>query len=169
MRRSDREISDRGRIDDIIRRAQVCHLALCENDQPYVVPLNFGYDGRYLYFHSAPEGKKLDILRKNGRVAFAFDILHSIITSERACNWGAAYESVIGSGTAEMVDTSEEKRIALGAIMRQYGGEAAYLSEEEIRQVAVVRVRIDSVTGKARQLPSSANRAVKPPGAKQAR
>ena len=59
MRRNDREIKDRKDIDEIIRRCRVCRLALCDNGQPYVVPLNFGYDGRFLYFHTAPREEKL--------------------------------------------------------------------------------------------------------------
>lgn len=88
MRRNDREIKDRKDIDGIIRRCLVCHLATCDNGQPYVVPLNFGYDGRFLYFHAAPEGRKIDIINKNNRVGFEFDILHEIVTAQQACDWG---------------------------------------------------------------------------------
>ena len=56
MRRNDREITDRRDIDEIIKRCRVCHLAMCDDGQPYVVPLNFGYDGRFLFFHTASEG-----------------------------------------------------------------------------------------------------------------
>lgn len=57
MRRSEREIKDRKVIDDMIRRSRVCRLAMCDEDRPYVVPLNFGYDGSFLYFHAAQEGR----------------------------------------------------------------------------------------------------------------
>jgi len=160
MRRNDRQITDRVIIDDIIRRCHVCHLALCENDNPYVVPLNYGYDGQYLYFHSATTGKKLDILKRNNRVSFEFDLLHSITTSERACDWGANYESVIGHGTAVVLENLEDKRCALAAIMRQYRGSEANFSEEELRRVAVIRVLITDVTGKSRQYNVSANQAL---------
>ena len=83
-------------MDGIIKRCRVCHLALCDDGQPYVVPLSFGYDGEYLYFHAAREGRKIDIIKKNHRVGFEFDILQEIVKSEDACSWGAKYESVIG-------------------------------------------------------------------------
>ena len=107
MRRNEREIKGRKDIDDIIKRCRVCHLAMCDDGQPYIVPLNFGYDGGFLYFHAAPEGRKIDIIKRNNRVGFEFDILHDIVTAEQACKWGAKYESVMGSGTAEIVDDLE--------------------------------------------------------------
>ena len=151
MRRNEREITDRKDIDDIIRRCQVCHLAMCDDGQPYVVPLNFGYDGGFLYFHAAPEGRKIDIIKRNNRVGFEFDILHDIVTAEQACKWGAKYESVMGSGTAEIVDDLEAKKEALQLIMRQYGNGTWDFKEEILKKTLVLRVRILEISGKARK------------------
>ena len=151
MRRNEREIKDRKEIDDIIRRCRVCHLAMCVDGQPYVVPLNFGYDGRSLYFHTAPEGRKIDIIKRNNRVGFEFDILHDIVTAEQACKWGAKYESVMGSGTAEIVDDLEAKKEALEWIMRQYGNGAWDFKEEILKKTLVLRVRILEISGKVRK------------------
>lgn len=60
MRRTTQEISSREEIEKIIQRAQICRLAMCRNDVPYVVPLNFGYSQGRFYFHGAHEGLKLD-------------------------------------------------------------------------------------------------------------
>jgi uncharacterized protein len=150
MRRSDREIKDRKAIDDVIRRCRVCHLAMCDDGQPYVVPLNFGYDGRFLYFHSALEGKKIDITKRNNRVGFGFDILHEIIQAKHACDWGAKYESVVGSGTAEIVDALEAKREALECIMGQYGSDAGDFPEETLKKTLIFRVLIVEISGKAK-------------------
>jgi hypothetical protein len=149
MHRNEREITDKKDIDDIIRRCRVCHLAMCDEGQPYVVPLNFGYDGGFLYFHAAPEGRKIDIIKRNNRVGFEFDILHDIVTAEQACKWGAKYESVMGSGTAEIVDDLEAKKEALEWIMRQYGNGAWDFKEEILKKTLVLRVRILEISGKA--------------------
>lgn len=149
MRKKEREIKDRKVIDDIIRRCRVCRLAMCEDDQPYIVPLNFGYDGNFLYFHAAPEGRKIDIIRKNNKVCFEFDILHEIVTAEQACKWGAKYKSVIGSGTAEIVDDSDAKKEALECIMRQYGSVLKDFPNEILKKTLVFRVRILEICGKA--------------------
>jgi uncharacterized protein len=150
MRKKEREIKDGDEIDGIIRRCRVCHLAMCDEDQPYVVPLNFGYDGSFLYFHAAPEGRKIDIIRRNNKVCFEFDILHDIVTAQRACDWGAKYESVMGSGTAEIVDDLDAKKEALEWIMRQYGSYVKNFSEEILKKTLVLRVRILEISGKAK-------------------
>ena len=59
MRRKDKEITDRNRIEDIIKNSKVCRLALSLNDIPYIVPVCFGYEKSTMYFHSAGEEKKL--------------------------------------------------------------------------------------------------------------
>jgi hypothetical protein len=151
MRRNDREIKDRKDIDGIIRRCRVCRLAMCDDGQPYIVPLNFGYDGRFLYFHAAPKGRKIDIIKRNDRVCFEFDILHDIVTAQQACDWGAKYESVIGSGTVEIVDDSKAKKEALECIMRQYGKGAWDFPEEILQKTLILRVSILEISGKARK------------------
>ena len=68
MRRKDREITDFHEIIEIIRKCDVCRLALNDEGYPYIVPLNFGLDVRgdqvYFYFHAAVKGKKLDLIAK---------------------------------------------------------------------------------------------------------
>ena len=150
MRRNDREIRDRNDIDGIIKNCKVCHLAMCDESQPYVVPLSFGYDGCFLYFHSAMAGRKIDIIKRNNRVCFEFDILDEILTSEQACRWGAKYKSVIGSGTVEILDTLDAKREALEWIMHQYGSGTWDFDEKILNQILVLRVQILEINGKAR-------------------
>jgi uncharacterized protein len=151
MRRKDREITDRGAIDDIIRRCLVCRLGLSDGGQPYVIPLSFGYDGEALYIHAATEGKKLDILKRNNQVCFELDILTQVVTADQACQWGMAYESVIGFGIAEIILDVDSKRRALGCIMRHYGGTQEDFPEPTLARTLVVRVLIDSVSGKTRR------------------
>ncbi len=122
MRRRDREITDRGEIDDVVRRCRVCRLGMVDDGQPYVIPMSFGYDGEFIYLHSAPEGRKLEILRKSNRVCVEFDILKEVETSDQACEWGMAYEGVIATGEAEILEDADEKRRGLASIMSQYSG-----------------------------------------------
>ena len=151
MRRKDREIRDRDAIDAIIRRCRVCRLGMCDNGQPYVVPMSFGYDGQCVYLHAATDGRKLDILRRNSRVCFEFDILDEVIPADAACNWGMRYESVIGFGVAEIVTESGARRVALDHIMGQYSSDAWTYDEQQLAGTLVIRISIEEVTGKARR------------------
>ncbi len=74
MRRYDKEITDSGEIAAIMDKAAVCRIALVDGNCPYIFPVNFVVRNNYLYFHSSPEGRKIDILRKNNRVCFEIDI-----------------------------------------------------------------------------------------------
>ena len=151
MRKTEREIKDRTEIDAIIRGSQVCRLGLVDGNEPYVVPLCFGYDGAALYFHCAREGRKLDILRRNSRVCFEFDVVEGMVTAEQACRWGIKYRSVIGVGTAAVVEEAEEKRQALALIMRQYSPAAYTFPDDAVRRTAVVKVVIETISGKQSQ------------------
>jgi nitroimidazol reductase NimA-like FMN-containing flavoprotein (pyridoxamine 5'-phosphate oxidase superfamily) len=148
MRRSEREIKDKTVIDTIIRQCLVCRLGLSDGEEPYIVPLCFGYDGQALYFHSASNGRKIDILRKNSRVCFEFDIPEGMREAEQGCRWGIKYRSVIGFGTAEIVDDQECKRRALKIMMAQYSDKGYIFPEDIVTKTAVIKVVIARVTGK---------------------
>ncbi len=70
MRRKDKEIKDAKEIESIISRSDICRIALSENNSPYIVPMCFGYRNNCLYFHSASDGKKIDIIKKKKQGLF---------------------------------------------------------------------------------------------------
>jgi nitroimidazol reductase NimA-like FMN-containing flavoprotein (pyridoxamine 5'-phosphate oxidase superfamily) len=153
LRRTDKEIADRGEIDKILRKAMVCRLGLVDGAIPYVVPLSFGYEGNTLYFHSACEGKKVDLLRRNPDVCFEFDVDAEPVRSETSCGCTMRYRSVIGFGTASFVEDPGGKSAALEIIMRQYTDGPHEFPEEMLRKTAVIKVSIDEISGKVSGFP----------------
>lgn len=148
MRRGEKEITNRAEIDAIIRGAQVCRLAMSDGDQPYVVPLNFGYDGSALYFHCALEGRKIDVLRRNARVCVEFDEPEELVRGEEACQWGMRYRSVIVFGTAYLLEDITARRDALRILMAQYTDRSFSFPDQMVERTAVIKVAIELVTGK---------------------
>lgn len=148
LRRSEREITDRAEIDAVIRKCQVCRLAMVDGDVPYIVPMCFGYDGASFYFHCAPEGRKTEILAGNNRVCFELDAVEGLTDADEACRWGIRYQSVIGYGTARILADPNEKRKALTAVMAQYSGGEHSFPDDAVARTAAIEVRIESVTGK---------------------
>ena len=148
MRRKDREITDQAEIEEILREAQVCRIALADNDGPYIVPMSFGYEDGAIYLHSAPEGKKIAMIRTNPRCCFEVDQCDGIVKGKNACSWGMRYRSVIGFGRATLLSDPGEKKHGLNCIMRQYHGGTHEFSDEDIRNVAVIRIGIESMTAK---------------------
>lgn len=154
MRRNDRALADRAQLEDILIKADVCHLALNTGGAPYVVPLNFGYewgDSLKLFFHCAAEGRKLDLIRTDPRAGFEIDIAHELVTGDVACDWGMKYRSLVGTGVITELADPDEKKAALDRIMAQYGyrDQSSY-SDAMLSAVRVLCLAVSDVSGKAR-------------------
>lgn len=149
MRRKEKEITDQTEIESLIKHSQVCRLAMVDGDVPYLVPLCFGYRDGVLYFHSASQGKKIDILRQNNSVCFEFDVVSGLSTGRTACDWGIHYRSVIGFGKAVILENPEEKRSALEIITVQYADKDYQLTDGAVEETLVIKVDIESMTGKS--------------------
>lgn len=148
MRRNDKEITEQQEMDQIMEKAQVCRLAVSYRDMPYIIPMNYGYSNRVLYFHSAVEGLKLSILRENPQASFEVDINSQIVPSERGCNWTMWYQSVVGFGEVEFIEDLESKREGLKIIMQHYTDEKAVFEDKELAGVTLFKLKINTMTGK---------------------
>lgn len=149
MRRKDKEITDQKVLDEIMKKAQVCRLAVSYRDMPYIIPMNFGYENQVLYFHtSAQEGLKLLILRENPQACFEVEIDTKVIPSEESCNWTMRYQSVIGFGEVEFIEDIEGKKEALKIIMKQYTPEEKTIMDSELQGVTLFKLQINTMTGK---------------------
>jgi len=149
MRRKDKEMTDPDAIASVIRRSIVCRLGMTDGDQPYVIPMSFGYRDGAVYFHSASEGRKIGILRKNPRVCIEFDVDCRLKTGESACQWGFYFQSAIAFGVAAFIENATEKQAALDIIMRQYSSEAFTYPESALAKIVVIKVNVTELTGKA--------------------
>ena len=139
MRQKNREVSNREELLEIMRRCDVCRLALNNEGYPYIVPMNFGL-------------MKLDLIRKDNRASFEMDGKHQLQYFEEQGYCTMAYESVIGSGTIRFL-SDKEKEQALRALMDQYHpGKNAYFNPAAISRTAVYVLEVESITGK-RKLP----------------
>jgi nitroimidazol reductase NimA-like FMN-containing flavoprotein (pyridoxamine 5'-phosphate oxidase superfamily) len=161
MRRKDREITDIDNILDIIVRNKVCRLGMAENNNPYIVPLNYGYtykDGVLtFYFHGAHEGKKIDILKTNNKACFEIDGGHALIKGEAAAHYSFAFESVIGFGAVEFLTSREDKIFGLDMLMKhQVDTDKKFeYSEQDLTTVNVYKLTVEEFTGKRRVMPES--------------
>jgi uncharacterized protein len=152
MRRADRNISGINDLEKIIRKADVCRIAMANDNIPYVVTLNFGYSNvpeRKLYFHCAREGKKLDMIKRNNYVCFEMDIDHEIYSGTNGCDWGMKFSSIIGYGNIVIVTNRDERLSGMNCIMEHYGGRGEYVYNEGVfEQTTLLRLDILEMTGK---------------------
>jgi len=148
MRRQDKEIQNESEIKAIIKKSGVCRLGMINGNNPYIVPLCFGYHDNVLYFHSSLKGKKIDILQKNPNVCFEFDLITEPVESENPCDWSMKYQSVIGFGKVVFIESLDEKHKALNIIMAQYSKRPFQFPENKLKVISVFKVEIESMTGK---------------------
>ena len=157
MTKRELQITDEVQIRNILDTAKVLHLGLAVDNEPYVVPMNYGYtmeNGKLvLYLHSAQKGKKLDMMRANPKVFFEMDCDWVPFEGEKPCQYGLGYSSIIGCGTAQIVEDVEEKIKAMSALMKTQTGKDFSFNERLVSIVAVIRIDVVEYTAKHRPIP----------------
>lgn len=152
MRKSNREVTSIEDIKKIINECKVMRLAVQDAEGIYIVPLNFGYefeDGVWtFYYHSAKEGRKIDAITKNPKVAFELDCEGELMEAEKACAYSYRFASVMGNGTVSFLE-GEEKVRGLAILMNHQTGKHFKFSENETQNVSVFAVKSTSLTAKA--------------------
>jgi nitroimidazol reductase NimA-like FMN-containing flavoprotein (pyridoxamine 5'-phosphate oxidase superfamily) len=160
VRRKDKAVKE-AEISEIIKKCQVCRLALSLDDKPYIVPVSFGFDGTFIYFHSARAGKKIDILSVNNNVCFEFESDVTLLSDATSpCNWSFSFQSVIGFGKVEELSTIEDKIIGLNHIMRHYSDKKWDFKNIPLSGLSVWKISIDSITGKQSPPPSDNSKSI---------
>ena len=157
MTKREFQITDENQIRAILDTAKVLRLGLAVDNEPYVVPMNYGYtmeDGKLvLYLHSAVRGKKLDMIRANSRVFFELDCDVTPFEGQVACQYGLTYSSIMGRGTARIVEDVEEKMQAMSILMKTQTRKDFTFNERLVSIVAVIRIDVEEYTAKHRPLP----------------
>ena len=159
MTKRERQVTDPVEIRRILDTAKVLHLGLAVNDEPYVVPMNYGYteeEGKLvLYLHSAVKGKKLDMIRANPNVFFSIDCDRMPFEGRVACQYGLVYSSIMGRGKARIIDDVEEKMKAMSVLMKTQTGKDFEFNERLVSIVAVIRLDVTEFTAKYRPIPEN--------------
>ncbi len=130
----------------VVDACDCCRLGLVDGDGAYIVPMNFGWEQRggalTLYFHCAPEGKKLRLLRTQTRAAFEMDTAHAFVRREDACGCTMRYQSVMGRGDICTVEQPAERAHAMARIVAHYAPERSDAVRADALE-ATVLLRLD--------------------------
>ena len=131
MRRADREVADPQQVEAIIATCKIVSLAYTDAEGITIVPLNFGYvfdtesNHLTLYFHGSATGRKMDAVKAAGNalpVAFEMATDCEVVEGRTLCSWGEAFKSIVGNGTASIIDNLDEARQGLALLMKQQAG-----------------------------------------------
>ena len=154
MTKRERQVTDPAEIRHILDTGKVLHLGLSVNDEPYVVPMNYGYtleEGKLvIYLHSAVRGKKLDMVQANPKVFFSIDCDRMPFEGRVPCQYGMVYSSIMGRGTATLVEDPEAKMEAMSIFMKSQTGKDFTFNERLVSIVTVIRIDVAEYTAKHR-------------------
>lgn len=149
VRRKDREITDPLEMRQILKEAKYVSVALCMNNEPYLVALSHGYDPEKncIYFHCASEGKKIVFVKTNPKVWGQAVLIYNVGDD---CDYD--YTSVGFEGKLTLISDLAEKMYALETLVRQSSRKPeeklSKLNQEKLVKVTMGRIDINSMTGK---------------------
>ncbi len=157
MTRREREVTDINEIIKILDESKVLHLGMVDGDEPYVVPMNYGYtleNGKLtIWLHGAKRGRKLDVMRANPKVFFEMECGITPFEGEIACKYGITYASIMGKGLAEIVEDIETKKSALSILMKTQTGKDFEFEDKMAAVVSIIRIDVSEFTAKHRPAP----------------
>lgn len=149
MRKSNQEISDTEILNQIIEACTIIRVAIPNQEVPYLLPFNYGFNEGCFFIHSAPEGLKLEQLKNQPRVSFEITQGGELVEAENACNWSTRYRSVTGSGRVEFLHEPAQKFEALRAIMFQHGAsEDPEFNHSGLEKIVIWKIIPDKLQGK---------------------
>ena len=158
MTRRERQIFDIDKILEILKKSKVVHIGMVDGDEPYVVPMNYGYtyenEKLTLWLHGATTGRKLDVIRKNQKVFFEMECDLISFEGDVACKYGLSYSSLMGKGIATIIEDSEEKQKALALLMKTQVDMDFQFNEKLASVVGIIKIEVSEFTAKHRPLPS---------------
>jgi uncharacterized protein len=123
-----------------------CHAA----GRTYVVPVNYGYDGEFVYGHAA-EGMKLRMLRANPEVCFEVDQRSGLSNWQSVIAWGT-FEEVEGQEATRVIDLLLDRLLPLiaseGAPATRDEARTTLAVEAPVERLTIYRIRLHERTGR---------------------
>ena len=138
------EVTDKYMIDEVLSNSEYGTLSLCNDNKPYILPLNFVMANDEIYFHGAKKGKKIDLIKENSNASFnvveTYSLLPSYFSTDdgKACPATHLYKSIVVEGNIEFVENYDEKANALESLMKKLQKEGKYIPlSDEIYKKAI--------------------------------
>lgn len=157
LTRREKLITDIKTVTEILNKSKVLHLGLVDGDEPYVVPMNYGYtfenDKLTIWLHGSKSGRKYDVIRKNPKVFFEMECDLEPFSGEVACKYGLSYSSLMGRGIATVIEDVEEKKTALSVLMKTQTEKDFEFTDKLASVVGIIKIEVSDFTAKHRPAP----------------
>lgn len=164
VRRADRAVDDEAWIVAMLQRAQTGVLATVFESQPFVNTNLFVYDraAHAIYLHTAHKGRTRTNIQHEPRVCFSVSEMGRLLPAKVALEFSVEYRSVVVFGRASIVEDEAEATTALQQLLDKYFSHLQPRIDyrppvpEELKRTTVLRVDIDSWSGKKKEVGASA-------------
>lgn len=150
VRRQNR-LMDQSRAMELLAGGEYGVLSMVGAQGGYGVPISYAWDGdNSIYFHCAPQGEKLEYIKRNPNVSFTI-VGHTQILPQQ---FTTEYESVIVRGVIQEIASNDLRMAALELILDKYSPDDKARGMEYARKsfdrTAILHLSIQSVSGKTR-------------------
>jgi nitroimidazol reductase NimA-like FMN-containing flavoprotein (pyridoxamine 5'-phosphate oxidase superfamily) len=153
----DRAVYERAAIDAILDEGLVAHVAVIDGDQPVVIPMNYGRAGDRLFLHGLPASRLLRAVADGRPLSIGVTLIDGLVLAKSVFHHSVNYRSVVVFGTGRLLRERAEKIEALRVITEHIvpgrWDDARLPSEAELKQTAVVEIRLEAGSAKVRTGP----------------
>lgn len=143
-------IEEKEKIFELIKSCRVCYVAMSEDNVPYVLPMNFALDGDAVILHSAQSGRMWETVKGNPKLCINWTVGEGLAWQDErvGCSYRMISSSALVEGTAEFIDDYDEKERCLHILMAQYSERNFRFNAPAVKNVGIIRVKIDNLTAK---------------------
>lgn len=143
-------IKNREEIDAVIRACKTCYVSMSDNNQPYVLPMNFALDGDFVILHSAQSGRMWETLKKNPRVCINWTLGEKLAWQDvrSGCSYRVKSQSVLVEGPVEFINDYDEKYELLKVLMAQYSDREFKFGKPSVVNVGIIKVYMEKISAK---------------------
>jgi len=141
-------------VNAILDEALICHVGFVADGSPFVIPTIHARVDDVLYFHGSPVSRMLRLMKQGAEVCVTATLVDSIVVARSVFNHSLGFRSAMVIGPARLVDSPDERAIALEAITEAVlpgrWDEARHPTRNEDKGTLVVAVQIDEFSAKTR-------------------
>lgn len=148
---------DRETVNSILDEAFICHIGFTVDQQPYVIPTAFGRVDDVLYIHGSSASRMLRTLSLGVEMCFTATLIDGLVLARSAFHHSINYRSIVVLGNATLVESNEEKNLALEAITNHIvpgrWADVRWPTELELKATSVLKMPINEASAKIRTGP----------------
>lgn len=136
-------------IDTLLKKEVIGRIGCATDDNLYVVPISYVYDGKNIYAHTY-EGLKTKAMRKNPKVCFEVDDIKDLANWSSVIAWGTYNEITEKKERNEALKLLLDRHLPVASSVTTHLGKSWPFYNDELDSIdgIVFKIALNSRTGK---------------------